>query len=122
MSLSELAEREIRTTFFLCVVNCDWDALPKLDSPRLSRKQILAGIARRSIGVLASVGLPGFLIWVIQRSSLALANPVRDYVLGAYLLWILVVLLSAFDPSFSTRTEIFRGLLEKLPFGGKKDH
>lgn len=108
--------------FFLSFVNCDWDGLPKLDSPRLSRKQIVTGIVRRSIGVFASVGLPGLLIWAIQRSTLALANPVRDYVLGFYLLWILVVLLSAFDPSFGTRTEIFRGLLQNLPFVGKKDH
>ena len=107
-------------TLFLALVNCDWHSLPQQESAQLSHRDLILVGSRRLVGVLVSVTIPAGLYWIVQRSSIALTSPVRDYVVGVLLLWVLVVILSAADPLYQSRVDAFRTMVQIFPFG-KKD-
>lgn len=104
----------------VALLNSDWDSLPEMESPSLSKRDLLRAGVLRLRGVLVSVSLPALLFWIVQYSPFAFHSPVRDYVTGFLMLWVLVVLLSAADPHYASRVESFRNMVQIFPFGKKE--
>jgi hypothetical protein len=105
---------------FIALANCDWDSLPQQETSLLTRREILRDGVLRLRGVLISISIPAALFWTIQYSPFAFKAPVRDYVTGFLLLWVLVVLLSAADPLYQNKVEAFRNMVQIFPFGKKE--
>jgi hypothetical protein len=105
---------------FIALANCDWDSLPHYESSSLTRSQKLRIGLLRLRGVLLSVLIPAALFSAVQYSRFHLGPPVRDYVTGFLLLWVLIVLLSAADPLYQNRIEAFRNVVQIFPFGKKE--
>lgn len=96
-----------------------WDHMERLEPEQLVIQTSWQSRALTQIktGLIAVV--PLIVIWLVQRTPLGFAGTAAEYMKGAGIIWLVLTVLIALDPSFSVKVATFKDVVQSLPVPGK---
>jgi hypothetical protein len=102
----------------ICAASGDWDGLSRSMPEKLTGSQVRIGLLMIARLLLAGA-LPALALWGLQSTRFRLQGEIYHYAVFGVSLWGLISLLSAFDPTFSTKASTIADMAKNfLP--GKK--
>jgi hypothetical protein len=108
------------TDAFICVAAGNWDDLGRTNYQSASISEVWHTRIISAIRVIIVSGLPWLVLLILQRTPLALTDPVETYVKIGALVWTLLSFIAALDPLFSTKISALKDITSLLPTAGEK--
>ncbi len=84
---------------FTCAVTGDWDGFERSELEALSSSQVLNHVREISLTLMRG-SVPLLILWLIQKTSLALSGTTLDYAMLICVAWLTLTLLPLIDPNF----------------------
>ncbi|HKV39693.1 MAG TPA: hypothetical protein VJX67_10805, partial [Blastocatellia bacterium] len=105
------------------VAKGEFDSLERLTRDRVSSRERLRSVGTSAMRTVFICVLPAFVFWTVQRiPSLALGEPIAQYVKLGVGLWAALTLLSSLDPVYAAKMGSIKEITSIIsPFSKGKD-
>lgn len=103
----------------IAAISGDWDGFRKETPAHITRPERLFMLLAFARLILLAI-LPFGIMWLAQKTPLALQDPILEYVKLGTIIWGMLTIISAFDPTFVTKISAIKDLTDIIPFFGKK--
>lgn len=97
----------------------DWDALTRMEVEQLSRPQLRSRVLV-ALRVFLIAAIPMVVLWVVQRTPLALEAPAAGYASAGVFVWAALTVLAALDPLLAAKLAAFKDVSAVLPFRSRE--
>lgn len=103
----------------IAAISGDWDGFKKETPAHITRPERLFMLLAFVRLILLAI-LPFGVMWLVQKTPLALQDPIVEYAKLGTIIWSMLTFISAFDPTFVTKISAIKDLTDIIPFFGKK--
>jgi hypothetical protein len=115
---------QLLSTYFksilIAVARGNWENIERVEPGQAPLRVVWYDRIANLLMALATGGTPILLLYLVQKTDLALTSPLLDYATAGAILWALFTLITAFDPSFNLKLEALKGIAGLFPFGGNR--